>query len=374
MTRWGTWHDAVGEVLPQWHAILLLYLHLGVAQGWVSSSKNAAIVNKLAEDVSEMAASSGSATQPKTSMKEEKKKLQKLRDKSGNTLQFATACMADGQIFFVISVINLVTSPLRKWHGIMSKELRSEVKNRSWHVDMAVRGEGFLTALDECTNPWLDLQRMKRMGFIVDLDGAHLKKTSIEDPLFLSQQQMSETQRRLSVQLLSAFLKAFAYKWASLPHGFAGFLSDTAADVSRTAQFCKSVWLAYKKVSGYQDQFWCQLCNRCPLQHTFVAEFLAELAEREWVPSEEMISVLRELFGGYATTLHVEEAFQKLTDASRDKCNDEMSAITVWRKPVVSKLLETVFAYKEIEHEVIDERVRPIGEVHVNMTQPQHSK
>ena len=255
-SRWSSWVDAVAEVIPTWHSRLLVLLHSGQVQGWLSNKKAVAwqaLQKNIASTVR-----AAEEEEKKAPMKEEKEKLRKMRDSCANTLHLVATMLADHRLRSQVCCVWKVLRPWRRAHGILSQKLRSGQSHLEYVVDMASEQTWLVDALNDLTDPWSDGVCCVRIGLLMEVKGVSMEVmegTGRKD----EQEQIATRLIKLIVHVVKNMISSFAYWWCDVPHCLAGLLSPSVTKRYDTLQFLAAVDGCYQGMKGSDSPFWKRL-------------------------------------------------------------------------------------------------------------------
>eukprot|EP00971_Amphidinium_carterae_P344005 6484095-Amphidinium_carterae.2 len=373
LTRWGTWHDHVDELLGHYHTKLMLLLFLGLLKGWSASDMlgagalkalsigKAALLEDRGVQGSGGASASSDAALPVTT-KVAGEQMRKLRDGCKNTLAAAAKIMSCPDFHFDLCCISLTSGELREWHATMaSVSFKSPSEALRFYAHEAIAGSssGLMKAMSSMLRPLKKLDALDRMGFITSILGGALEVVKSDDVEFLAEQRKMNRLWRLQCGILGSCIKHFLYL-QMYPFRFAKLLRDDVDKHKLLEEFYRdwSAWLAVKELKGPP---WTTLLKRSCFTWRVVVEFFEIPLEQQKLEMEVAMGFVRKIFKTQGSTLSTENAFQIKSNTAKQQPNEHVSMVSLWGKPVEQELLSTRFAYKEVKpYEGLDVRAHTV--------------
>ena len=285
-------------------------------------------------------------------MAHSKKELDKLRDRCVNSLHVATMIHADETHIQNARMLLYVTEPLKEWYSQGTHGVRGRQASFDFLCTLA-HGRGVLPHLTQVMQPFRDLTKLHSMGFIVDDLASYvaLKGLIVDSGMVADQNEKANKLGRLMVAMVRRRVLGLAPNMYMYPYNFILLVHEDPDIVKEALSLAKSDWAVWNDIRVSTLPQWKKITGRACFQWTLVKEVFEELALVEFanVP-EDVSTVLRHIFSGFATTKIVEDAMQRSRQKEDQQHNKQACMVEVlWQNLVEEKLLSNLHKFREVE-------------------------
>eukprot|EP00971_Amphidinium_carterae_P046584 917635-Amphidinium_carterae.1 len=321
---------------------------LGVHQGWFQGGKSASVLLKPLRPKS----SEGNSADAKPSMQETVEKENLSRDKMANGLHLAATILADADIQTDARIVGYLTKPHHALHSHWAHFLSSTGAGLDLALSLA-SGKDSLKLIHDLSQRLGDPEGLKKCGLLVDLTGKTWKSEKLDGGAALAQSSLLERMGNLMWTLVSEEV-AYMSMWRSTyPYRLASGLKGTEAMRQEEASRLKRLELAWTSVKENKQGFWQKIQTRTSLHWVVNCELFELLLEDGWLWTERLTCHVRRMFANMGSTIVTERAFQCMWDHERYSSRRELSACSLWRKPVTDGLLSRRHTYREVDPSIV---------------------
>jgi hypothetical protein len=184
MGRWFGWHDCAVFHDQGWHAKLAVYMFIGLQNNWL----------KPGDDLPKIAAVSrkvGHRTEPaRVGTKSGANPLAHARAVCHNSMHLAVLLLSDVRNQHRTGLLTHLHAPIRLWHGLHSKECRSQAANAKFMSETA-SGEGWLPHWNDVHLLTSNLGVLAECGFTLEVAPSLKKQLALDHFLVLDQDHMA---------------------------------------------------------------------------------------------------------------------------------------------------------------------------------------
>jgi hypothetical protein len=184
MGRWFGWHDCAVFHDQGWHAKLAVYMFIGLQNNWL----------KPGDDLPKIAAVSrkvGHRTEPaRVGTKSGANPLAHAKAVCHNSMHLAVLLLSDVRNQLRTGLLTHLHAPIRLWHGLHSKECRSQAANAKFMYETA-SGEGWLCHWNHVHLLTSNLCVLAECGFTLEVAPSLKKQLALDHFLVLDQDHMA---------------------------------------------------------------------------------------------------------------------------------------------------------------------------------------
>ena len=284
LTRWCNWLDCMDWFDKSWHerlvAITVSLLRLGVVGQGTKPYVNIAAAYGDFEEAEADKNTLEAKDFEKGKMKENKERLNRLRDKCKNSLHLCWKLMMNSTVLSRGRIVLECTRGLRLWmgEGIISCHTFEGVQG--FYVDCAKGGKA-LASLCSVFKPLGDLSTLDRFGLHTDMlaGSAKYKDLDLDHPMVLAQGEIMQSAIDFVVsQLLERSRGLSLYFWG-YPCRLAALLDADKTVVDACLDDAKYIWQAWLDVADNTDKHWTAFKKHACFQLPLVNALFLELAK-----------------------------------------------------------------------------------------------
>lgn len=283
---------------------------------------------------------------PKAPTAREADDIRKIREACGNTVQLVIHILSDFAFYQMSVMIVTFLGPVRKFHSVQCKSMRSAPEALAWHQAQA-RGTHMAT-VNEVMSLLADETVMEKLRLGVIPDGHTIRDLFEAHPVVVEDTKLAGQCGSLALSLVGRRVKSHAWYEAGFPGQFALLVED-GADATRVLRAMKAIWEAFGEAKQQTSAFWKKLCARSIL-NTCVVKAMFELAEQsEWKWSAAIGKLSRNLFSIVGGTKIDEDANREERMAEAKNMNRKMSDCRRFASLIGSNLAGEVHRYAEVD-------------------------
>eukprot|EP00971_Amphidinium_carterae_P160327 3178407-Amphidinium_carterae.1 len=236
-------------------------------------------------------------------------------------MHFAATIYLDEGKRNMTQLIVALTAPVRKFHGLVAKNLRSVEEARRHYTAMASG-----SSLCEALSKTFELLQSRELWQSVQLEVVRGAKevgiTSRDDGQILCEDLMVSRAATLCMDLAGQLLKHSSLHHRAWPLKFGEYNSSPIA----TLALMKADWAAHKWLSDTPPtRASHQMLERSLFKDPLVEKLFKVAEHHNFEPSAELMVAHARLFGGFGQTKIVEDSFQRLRREEESDGNKEVA-------------------------------------------------
>ena len=350
LTQWNTLNDSLETLLPEWWLKVLALLHLGVMQGWCKGTQGAQLLSALKPADMDVVRESFKS---KESTSVSHAKVRRMRDGCLGSMKLVTFTMLDPDFKADLEMICFVTSPWRRFHGQIQKDLTSPKGAMEFHTDIVFRRGAFWHTMAEAMTPFTDLERLQRIGFVVDISVLPPSRLAVDSPDMQAQSKLALSLWLLIFAEFEGFFKKCVHFFGTYPGKFALLLGPEDTRAQHFDDLRKD-YHAFLQAKSRPQPMLRRICRRSVFNWIEVEEMLTY---NGGLCHEDMRKHALRMFGHFGDTTLIEKHWQVKSDQCKDPASRKIAPATLWRGPVREKVLSEVFKYgREVSvNDVLDD-------------------
>jgi hypothetical protein len=187
-----------------------------------------------------------------------------------------------------------------------------------------------------------DAVLLQRLGFIMDVSSPRYKGLGLDSAEVLQQAEMAAKLAEVAFALVAT--RARGASWYTMyPHCFVLLLADSQEVVDAALGNMKLHWQAWLAIRGLNNSYWQKVRSRSFMRWTAVNAMFTMASRVDFARVTPGMAELAAVAGRhFGSTILIEHSFKFARDRERQGTGTRPSNTTMWRTPVVAKVMAVV--------------------------------
>ena len=272
--------------------------------------------------------------------------VRQLRAACRDPLELAAHVLTDSMARPRAACLCILSEVCHAWYSSQATHLRSAEAGRAW-----ILGQASGDIWHHMQDSWALLRepsKLDSIGLLVSAE--HMTGLDLAHAQSSEQEEIAKLCGKFVSSLVLRRSRRTMWMWGGWPTGLVLLSHHVEAIRLGTLSRLRSQWDAFQEARDRGSKFWLAVCERCPLAHLSVQQFVLPLQESGWVLSQPVQELAKKISLGPWQSRLVEDGFLRQRRAEHKAANLQLSDAAIWNVLISKEILEKRYRYATIDY------------------------